>query len=424
MLLALIFSGKRISAIYLVLIFPLFFFGCSVAKPLLGNDLPVQVLSDAKTALQQAQKEDAAEYAPLEMERSQESLTQGEKLWSRYERTSGSTGTLRWDDEIRERALYAKLYAQIAQAVGNQKKVEQQVAETEVTQLKYNSLIKQYQAEEAQLNVLIEKHKKLEAERQTAELLAQKASQAKEEAEKYAKMVEVAKQEALKQMELAKAAKEEQEKAAAAAQEEALKAKKMAEIAEQERQEAQRQREEAQRQKELAEADKVTALKDKELAELAKNKAQQEAETARQQLQDMQNKLQLLSSEFAKVKEEKRGLVVTLSDILFDLDQASIKPGSAKNLDYLADILKEYPDRKILVEGHTDSSGSEEHNQSLSEERAFSVMGYLMSHGIDPKQMDAKGYGESKPVASNDTPEGRQQNRRVDIIILNPEKKI
>jgi outer membrane protein OmpA-like peptidoglycan-associated protein len=412
-----------------VLFLTLSLFGCAHQKPLLGDQSPVLAITDAKAVLLKADELDAATYAPLEMERAQKALSQGEEIWKKYERRSGSTGTVKWDDKIRENVLYAKLYSQLAQAISKQKQVEQKITEAEKAKLRYEALVKKYQAEQAQLTSLLNKQKKLEAERRAAELLAQKAAREKEEAQRQKAEAEAARLAALKEKELAELAKQAADEAAKRAD---IKAKELAELARQEKLAAQQQKEAAELAKqetlkakklmELARQEKLAAQQQKEAAELAKLEALREAEAAKQQLQEMQKKLALLSSEFAKVKEEKRGLVVTLSDILFDVDKATIKPGSAKNLDYLAQILKEYPNRKIIIEGHTDSSGSEEHNQALSEERAFAVMGHLISRNIDPQMMDARGYGESKPVASNETPEGRQQNRRVDIIILNPEK--
>ncbi len=111
--------------------------------------------------------------------------------------------------------------------------------------------------------------------------------------------------------------------------------------------------------------------------------------------------------------------MVSLSDILFDFGKAAIKAGAAQNINQLATILQEYPDRKILIEGHTDNVGSEEYNEQLSEKRAFAVMAQLISAGINPDFVEAHGYGETQPIVSNDTAEGRQKNRRVDIVILN-----
>jgi outer membrane protein OmpA-like peptidoglycan-associated protein len=127
-------------------------------------------------------------------------------------------------------------------------------------------------------------------------------------------------------------------------------------------------------------------------------------------------------AELSKVAEVERPtedtLVVTLREkVLFDTNEYMLKPGAEDNLNQIADILIRYPDTYIRVEGHTDSSGSETYNQWLSEKRAQAVADFLISRGVDPMRTQPVGYGETRPVATNETPEGRQQNRRVEIHI-------
>jgi len=119
-----------------------------------------------------------------------------------------------------------------------------------------------------------------------------------------------------------------------------------------------------------------------------------------------------------QARETARGLELTLGDILFDVDQASLKPGAAQNLYRLVAFLKEYPDRAVLVEGHTDNTGTDAYNLSLSERRAESVRSFLIQNGIKGQRVLARGYGKSYPIAGNDTATGRQLNRRVEIVIL------
>ncbi|MCB0451238.1 MAG: OmpA family protein, partial [Confluentibacter sp.] len=104
--------------------------------------------------------------------------------------------------------------------------------------------------------------------------------------------------------------------------------------------------------------------------------------------------------------------------ILFDTGKSSIKPQSEKVLADIVAILKEYPNAKFTVEGHTDSVGSEKTNQSLSEARALSVKEYLVANGVDEFRLSSKGYGESKPIDSNKTAAGRANNRRVEINLV------
>ena len=105
------------------------------------------------------------------------------------------------------------------------------------------------------------------------------------------------------------------------------------------------------------------------------------------------------------------------NDILFDFNSAALRPESQNTLRDLASNFQRYADETISVEGHTDNVGSVEYNQNLSERRAYSVKDYLASQGLPGSRVTAVGYGETRPKASNDTPEGRQLNRRVEIHI-------
>jgi len=105
------------------------------------------------------------------------------------------------------------------------------------------------------------------------------------------------------------------------------------------------------------------------------------------------------------------------SDVLFSVGSSVLDSSGRATLDDVADVINDYPKTAVVVQGHTDAAGSEEMNQYLSERRAGSVEGYLVNRGVESGRMSAIGYGESYPVASNDTASGRQQNRRVDILL-------
>jgi OOP family OmpA-OmpF porin len=108
---------------------------------------------------------------------------------------------------------------------------------------------------------------------------------------------------------------------------------------------------------------------------------------------------------------------VSLADILFDFDRATLRRNVEFNLVKIATILNQFPEMKILVEGHTDSIGTDEYNLDLSKRRAETVYHFLVSQDVEESRMSWEGYGESRPVADNDTDDGRQRNRRVDLII-------
>jgi outer membrane protein OmpA-like peptidoglycan-associated protein len=167
----------------------------------------------------------------------------------------------------------------------------------------------------------------------------------------------------------------------------------------------------------LTEADKAKARE--ELARVEAERARLEAEQAKQDKASLQDKLFVSLSAILETRREARGLIVNLSDVLFDFNQASLKPGAREKLSKLAGIMIAYPGAyKIEIEGHTDGVGSQDYNQKLSEDRAETVHAYLVKEGIATDRIIAvRGFGKIRPVATNDTPEGRQQNRRVELVI-------
>ncbi|HCS08621.1 MULTISPECIES: OmpA family protein [Pseudomonas] len=123
-------------------------------------------------------------------------------------------------------------------------------------------------------------------------------------------------------------------------------------------------------------------------------------------------------------KQTERGTLVTFGDVLFDFDQASLKANSRDSITTLANYLIKNPDRKVIVEGYTDSKGSAAYNQGLSERRANAVKNALVRAGVDPSRIVAQGYGKEYPVASNATNSGRAQNRRVEVTISNDNQPV
>jgi outer membrane protein OmpA-like peptidoglycan-associated protein len=145
----------------------------------------------------------------------------------------------------------------------------------------------------------------------------------------------------------------------------------------------------------------------------------QEAQLAAQEALHARQRTETLEQELAdlKAKRTARGVVVTLGDVLFDTARATLKPGAYGTMDRLAAVLREVPERRVVIEGHTDSVGSEEYNEVLSERRAAAVQAALFERGVAPSKMSTVARGESMPVASNADPGGRQQNRRVELIV-------
>jgi outer membrane protein OmpA-like peptidoglycan-associated protein len=127
--------------------------------------------------------------------------------------------------------------------------------------------------------------------------------------------------------------------------------------------------------------------------------------------------------EGAKVERIGEGIKITFdSGLLFDVDKSDLKQASRENIESLAKIFQKYPDTNILIEGHTDSTGADDYNMRLSKERASAVAGYLALQSVQSSRFSVMGYGESQPLGTNDTVEGRQTNRRVDLAVMANDK--
>lgn len=163
---------------------------------------------------------------------------------------------------------------------------------------------------------------------------------------------------------------------------------------------------------ERARADAAIAYNAADAARRAE--AESSAEAARRAA-DLQRQIDEMQAEVTD-----RGLVLTLGDVLFATGSSELQSGAANRLNKLVSFLNEYPERRVQIEGHTDSVGSSEYNQGLSQRRSESVKYYLTQQGIASQRLSTSGMGKDHPVASNDSAAGRQQNRRVEIIIENP----
>ena len=157
-----------------------------------------------------------------------------------------------------------------------------------------------------------------------------------------------------------------------------------------------------------------------ELARRQADSARTEAETARAQAEEARREAEALRRELSELqaKQTDRGLLLTLGDVLFETGKADLMAGAARSIDKLAAFLRENPERSVLVEGHTDSTGGDSFNLSLSQRRADAVRNALMSRGVAAERIVARGYGKQYPVADNSHAAGRQQNRRVEIVVL------
>ena len=159
-----------------------------------------------------------------------------------------------------------------------------------------------------------------------------------------------------------------------------------------------------------------------ELEQGLKANLRDELDLARKEAKDRQDELykslQAMEGQFASVRRDARGTIVSLADILFDFDKATLKRDVEFNLVKIATILNQYPEMKVVIEGHTDAVGTDEYNLGLSQRRAQAVHEFMIAQGgVAAGRLTFEGFGESRPVSDNETDEGRQKNRRVDLVI-------
>ena len=229
----------------------------------------------------------------------------------------------------------------------------------------------------------------------------------------------------------AEKAKKEAEQSRALALSEAEKAERSKKEAEQSRALAFAEAEKAERSKKEAEQSRALAFAEAEKAERSKSEAEaraREAEQARlgsvaeaDRAEKTKTETDQLLKEFSELKAQQteRGVVLTMGDVLFAFGQSTLLSGGIRNVERVADFLQKNPTRNILIEGYTDSVGSDDFNLTLSRKRADAVKEQLVANGISPDRITTKGYGKQFPVASNDSAGGRQLNRRVEVLILN-----
>jgi outer membrane protein OmpA-like peptidoglycan-associated protein len=252
------------------------------------------------------------------------------------------------------------------------------------------------------------------------EAAAREAAQTAEEARVMA-VQQKAEEEAQAQAAAEKKAAEERAAKAQAEAEAQARARAEAEVA---KAEAQKAAEEAARQREEAEKAKAEALAQQQVLAAETEKAHQAAaesdklrEQAEKEKQEMRARLLQQLNSVLSTRDTARGLIANMSDVLFKSGSFELLPGARERLAKVSGIVLAYQGLRLAVEGHTDSIGSDEYNRRLSEQRADAVRDYLVQQGIEAEAISASGFGKSEPVASNDTPEGRQQNRRVELVV-------
>jgi outer membrane protein OmpA-like peptidoglycan-associated protein len=244
---------------------------------------------------------------------------------------------------------------------------------------------------------------KAAADKKAAEEQAAAEIKRRQDAEQARLQAEAAKAEAVRM-------KQEAEKAAADA------ARQKAE-AEQATAAAVAQQQAAQAAAEQAARDKAAAVDQQRAAEAEAEKARQAAARAESEKAELRAQLLNQLNSILQTRDSARGLIVNMSDVLFDTGSYTLKPGAREKLAKISGILLAHPGLTLQIEGHTDSVGTDDYNQQLSERRADSVRDFLAEQGVSASSITARGFGKTQPVATNDTADGRQRNRRVELVV-------
>jgi outer membrane protein OmpA-like peptidoglycan-associated protein len=269
---------------------------------------------------------------------------------------------------------------------------------------------KEAEREEAARRAAADAQAKAEADAESAKRDAQQAqAQANEDARKRA------------EAEQARAQSEQQQAALQAqqlqAQAQLAAAHNAADDSQRKLQDAQNQLAQAEQERQQAELQNQQAQQQTDQARQQTQEAQRQAQEAMRQKEEMRARLLTQLNQVLQTRDTARGLIVSMPDVLFDFNKYTLKPQARERLAKISGIVEAYPGLKLQVEGHTDSVGSDEYNQQLSEKRADGVRGYLVSNGVSPDSVTAKGFGKADPVADNGTAAGRKLNRRVDMIV-------
>jgi outer membrane protein OmpA-like peptidoglycan-associated protein len=266
-------------------------------------------------------------------------------------------------------------------------------------------------AEDARLLTLEKKRQEeAAAERQAAQ---DRIQQAQTQAEQEAARATAAQDEARRETEQRKLAEQERQ----AAEQARLQAEQAAQLAAQERAAAEQQLQQAQQERQALTQQQQALTQQAEQARLQAQQAEQARLQAQQQAEQQRQRLLTQLNQVLQTRDTARGLIVNMSDVLFDLNKATLRPGAKLRLAKVAGIILAYPDLKLEIDGFTDSTGTVQYNQRLSDKRAKTVSDFLVGEGVPAANISTHGFGPENPVASNATAAGRQMNRRVELVV-------
>ncbi|MDT8070955.1 MAG: OmpA family protein [Terriglobia bacterium] len=334
--------------------------------------VPLELL-EARNAVAIAKATGARQYASDALDKAEDFLSKGEDYLNRKQPKSA----------IATVARYATQQAEDARLLTIRDKRQEQ-AEKEREQIRQRAENAEQQADEAQ----------------------QRAQEARQQAEDEAARARAAQD----QLQQTQQQTQETQQQLTQAQQELAQAQAAQQTAQQAAQQAAQERAAAEQARQQALMEQQNLRQQAQQAQMQAQQAEMQREQTRQRLLSQLNQV-------LQTRDTARGLIVNMSDVLFDFNRASLKPGAKVRLAKVAGILLAYPDLHLKIEGYTDNIGTPSYNVQLSNRRAASVRDYLVSQGVPASNVTAEGLGESNPVASNATAAGRQMNRRVDLVV-------
>jgi len=399
----------------------------AIQDPVYGIDKNVPLaLREARNAVRIAKVAHADQYASSPLERAQQLLSQADDYYHRKQPTKSietvASEATSAAETARVGAIKAEQQAKIDQ--------EKQAAMEKVAKAQADAEAQTREAQQAkaQADAQAQQAQQAEQARQSAE---QQAAQAQAAAQQAAQAAQAAQQQIQQQASSGQQVQADQQAAAQQAQQQAEQARQEAAAAQARAQDQERQAQQAEQQLQQQQAAAQQAQQQLQQEQAARQQAEQQAQATQQQLQQSQQQVQQAQADkeqtrqrllgqlnqVLQTKDSARGLIVNMPDVLFALNSANLTPDARERLAKVAGILIAYPDIHVEVDGYTDNTGPLNFNQQLSQQRADTVRQYLVQQGVSSGLVDSKGFGPNDPIASNDSPQGRQQNRRVNLVV-------
>lgn len=412
-----------------------------IQNPVYGVDKNVPLaLREARNAVRIARIAHADQYASAPFDRAQQLLSQADDYYSRKQPKHAIETVAREATQAAEAARVGAIRAEQQARIDQ----ERQSAMQRVARAEAQAEVQQRAAEQAkaQADAQGQQARQAEQARQQAE---QQAAQAQAAAQQAAQAAQAAQQQVQQAASSGQQVQSDQQAAALQAQQQADQAQQQAAAAQQRAQDQARQAQQAEQQLQQQRAAAEQAQQRLQQEQAARQQAEQQAAAVQQQLQQTQQQYQQTEQQYQQTqqqlqqaqadkeqtrqrllgqlnqvlqtKDSARGLIVNMPDVLFALNSANLTADARERLAKVAGILIAYPDIRVEVDGHTDNTGPLDFNQQLSQQRADTVRQYLVTQGVPSGSVDSKGFGPNDPIASNDTPDGRKQNRRVDLVV-------